>query len=253
MLSFDKTHAPFDFPYFVQQFGKAIATGAFQMSGAIMKQGRKLLHSKKCSVLQSHTYAGSSTRALMAATAVLEEFVHHLPNVAMLGQEMHHIMSQIGQKSNGLFICHGQGLMWGGIITYEGQCREDEYRNRVVQSFKKHCEDLCIIPYFVPVGGFMVSPVIDIDVGTVHEIGERLEEVVKRVVNDVGWVQPDTSATATASDAIQTKPFLAPPIASASTINLVELALHEESNNSIIKEMDLAYDKVVPHFHDANQ
>jgi methionine synthase II (cobalamin-independent) len=223
------------------------------MSGAIMKQGRKLLHSKKCSVLQSHTYAGSSTRALLAATAVLEEFVHHLPSVAQLGQEMNSIMSAIGQNSEGLFICHGQGLMWGGVITYEGQCREEEYRNRVVQSFKKHCEDLCIIPYFVPVGGFMVSPVIDIDVGTVHEIGERLEEAVKRVVDEVAWVQPDASANATTSHTINTKPFLAPPIASASTINLVELALHEESNNSIIKEMDLAYDKVVPHFHDANQ
>jgi len=229
------------------QFGKAIATGVFQMSGAILKQGRKLLNAKKCSVLQSHTYAGSSTRALMAGTAVLEEFVRYLPNVAKLGGEMSHIMSYLGKNSDGLFICHGQGLMWGGVITYEGQCRDEDYRNNVVQSFKKHCEDMCIIPYFVPVGGFMVSPVIDIDVGTIYEIGERLEAVIKRVVEEVAWKPVD----AVGVESENFKAFLAPSIASASTIDLEELARHaEESTSAIIKEMDLGYDKCVPHFHD---
>lgn len=218
-----------------------------------MKQGRNLLHQKKCSVLQSHTYAGSSTRALLAATAVLEEFVRHLPNVALLGQEISHIMSHLGKNSNGLFICHGQGLMWGGVVTYEGQCRDEEYRSRVVQSFKKHCEKKCIIPYFVPVGGFMVSPVIDIDVGTIHEIGERLDAVIQSVVEEMEWtpISGGAAATNAASENDNLKPYLAPSIASASTIDLVELALHDEKRNSVVtREIDLAYDKCVPHFHD---
>lgn len=33
----------------------------------------------------------------------------------------------------------------------------------------------------------MVTPVVDIDVGTVYEIGERLEEAIKRTVNSTGW------------------------------------------------------------------
>jgi len=217
------------------------------MSGAILKSGRNLLNAKKCSVLQSHTYAGSSTRALMAGTAVLNEFVRYLPNVALLGKEMGIIMSYLSKISEGLFICHGQGLMWGGVITHEGQCRDQDYRNNVVTSFKKHCEDMCIIPYFVPVGGFMVSPVIDIDVGTIYEIGERLEVVIKRVMKEMEWMAVETDDLSENS-----KAYIAPSIASASTLDLVELARRSENSmkNSVLKEMDLAYDKCVPHFHD---
>jgi len=229
-------------------FGKSIATGLFPMSGAILKKGRKLLNAKKCSVLQSHTYAGSSTRALMAATAVLNEFVRYLPNVAKLGSEMAHIMSYLSKNSDGLFICHGQGLMWGGVITHEGQCRDKDYRNNVVKVFKEHCEDVCIIPYFVPVGGFMVSPVIDIDVGTIYEIGERLEVVIKRTKEDVGWNPTEMGDISESS-----KAYIAPSIASSSTVDLMALALRMESEkrkSSVLKELDLAYDKCVPHFHD---
>lgn len=51
-------------------FGKAISGVAFQLSGAVMKSGRTLLSENGQTVMQSHTYAGSSTRALITATGI---------------------------------------------------------------------------------------------------------------------------------------------------------------------------------------
>lgn len=91
----------------------------------------------------------------------------------------------------------------------------------------------------------MVSPVIDIDVGTIYEIGERLEEAIMLTTRDMAWKPCQTQDNSKSSQA-----FLAPAIASASTLNLVELARHAEKRNSIAKELDLGYDRCVPHFHD---
>ena len=57
-----------------------------------------------------------------------------------------------------LEITHGQGLMWGAIFSREGRMKEAGYRSLAV-----HCEEVGILPYKVPCGGFMVSPVVDID------------------------------------------------------------------------------------------
>lgn len=230
-------------------FGKAIATGVFPLSGAILKTGRDVLKANKCSVMQSHTYAGSSTRALMAASMVLKEFVVYLPNIAHLGEEMANIMSYLTTISHGLFKCHGQGLMWGGIITHQGQCRDVKFRNNVVQVFKKYCDEYCIIPYHVPVGGFMVSPVIDICVGTVFEIGDRLAKVIAATMEEVGWelVVPDSDSESTDSSVH----LRAPAIASASTIDLAGMAKLAESQAQglLSLDQDLGLDKCVPNMY----
>ena len=252
-------------------FGKAVATGLFPLSGAILKQGRDLLHQNKCSVMQSHTYAGSSTLALLAATEVLKEFVLWLPSVAHLGEELGHIMRYLTQMSQGMFVCHGQGLMWGGMVTHAGQNANKAFRGRVVQAFKRHCEDICIVPYFVPVGGFMVSPVIDIDVATIYEIGERLEEAIKRTMEEVGWVDIEPLDTVKSDNTISTT-TTPKAIASASTLNLAGLAEMaasgtrapvQTSSTAALAELgklanqrgalhmveDLGNDKCVPYLH----
>mmetsp|Transcript_21958 Transcript_21958/g.47600 ORF Transcript_21958/g.47600 Transcript_21958/m.47600 type:complete len:360 (+) Transcript_21958:393-1472(+) len=53
-------------------FGKAIGGGVFPLSGAVIKTGGRLLGSNGRTVMQSHTFAGSSVRALMAGTEVLK-------------------------------------------------------------------------------------------------------------------------------------------------------------------------------------
>lgn len=170
-------------------FGKSIGGGVYNISGAILKYGRELLAASKLSVMQSHTYAGSNTRALMTATEVLKEFPNWKTSVTKLGEEMGHIFRYVTKLSDGMVICHGQGLMWGGLFTTSGQNSDEDFRNKVIETFKAACDEAGILPYHVPVGGFMVSPVIDIDVGTVYEIGERFEKAIKKTMEVVGWVK----------------------------------------------------------------
>ena len=168
-------------------FGKAIGAGVFPISGAILKKGSILLGENKRSVMQSHTYAGSSVRALMAATDVLNALPSWFGSIAKLGKEMEHIFGYINKISEGMVSCNGQGLMWGGVFSREGQCQDELFRQNVIACFKKNCNEYGLIPYYVPVGGFMVSPVIDIDVGTIYEIGERFEKVITSTMTEVGW------------------------------------------------------------------
>lgn len=171
-------------------FGKAIGAGVFPLSGAIIKEGRSILKANKASVMQSHTYAGSSARALMAATEVLKEIPRWFLSIAKLGGEMSHIMNYINKVSDGMIQCHGQGLMWGGVFSREGKAKDLKYREKIVSTFRKQCDGLRIIPYYVPVGGFMVSPVIDIDVGSLYEMAERLVLAIIRTKEEVGWEKP---------------------------------------------------------------
>jgi len=174
-------------------FGKAIGAGVFPISGAVLKQGRERLGENKCSVMQSHTYAGSSVRALMAATDVLNELPTWFTSINKLGKEMEHIFRYLNKISQGLISCNGQGLMWGGVFSREGQCADQAFRQNVIRVFKEQCIANGMVPYFVPVGGFMMSPVFDIDVGTIYEIGQRFEQILTSVMAQVGWQSPQLS------------------------------------------------------------
>jgi adenosylmethionine-8-amino-7-oxononanoate aminotransferase len=176
-------------------FGKAIGGGVYPIAGAILKRGRDTLCKNGCSVMQSHTYAGSSVRALMTATEVLREIPNWLPSISKLGEELAYIFGYLAKISDGLLITHGQGLMWGGLFTKEGKMGEASYRSRALKCFKKHCEEVGVLPYIVPAGGFMFTPVIDIDVGTVYEIGEKLEQIIVRMMEEIGWKQEKIGET----------------------------------------------------------
>jgi adenosylmethionine-8-amino-7-oxononanoate aminotransferase len=169
-------------------FGKSVAGGAYPLSGAIMKQGRDILHSNGKSVLQSHTFAGSSQRALMTATDVLLELPKWLPSIAHHGCEMKNIFDQLQAMSCGLLTGQGQGLMWGGLFTKNGKLSDETYRATVISTFISKCGEVGVLPYFIPAGGFMVTPVCDVDLATIHEIGEKLKDALQRTMDEVGWL-----------------------------------------------------------------
>jgi adenosylmethionine-8-amino-7-oxononanoate aminotransferase len=173
-------------------FGKAMGGGVYPISGAILKSGRKKLCDAGCTVMQSHTYAGSSVRALMTATEVLKEIPNWLPSVTKLGQEMAHIFGYLAKISDGMIISHGQGLMWGCLFTTVGAMKEESYRNRAIKCFRKHCDEIGVLPYIVPAGGLMVSPHFDIDVGTLYEMGEKLEKVIRATMTEMEWKSHST-------------------------------------------------------------
>lgn len=173
-------------------FGKSVAGGAYPLSGAIMKRGRDVLNENGKSVMQSHTFAGASQRALMTATDVLNELPLWFPSVTKLGVEMSHIFSYLEKKSKGMLTSQGQGLMWGCLFSKEGQNADEDYRMDTFKCFKSHCGDVGILPYFV-VGGFMVTPMVDIDVGTIYEIGERFADALERTMIEREWKSTSSS------------------------------------------------------------
>jgi adenosylmethionine-8-amino-7-oxononanoate aminotransferase len=149
--------------------------------------------------LQSHTYAGSSTRALMTATEVLKELPNWFSTISQIGAELGNVLQGVEESSDGMVMCHGQGLMWGGLFRRSDQLSDPTYRNHVIKVFQKHCDAVGILPYHVPVGGFMLSPVLDVHIDTIHQIGERLTQAILLTKTEVGWVgtadKAKTSAT----------------------------------------------------------
>lgn len=174
-------------------FGKAIGGGSYQLAGAVLKTGRDLLASKGKSVMQSHTYAGSSTRALMTATEVLKELPNWFPTISQVGAELGNVLQGVEESSDGMVMCHGQGLMWGGLFRRSDQLSDPTYRNHVIKVFQKHCDAVGILPYHVPVGGFMLSPVLDVHMDTIHQIGERLTQAILLTKTEVGWIGTSTA------------------------------------------------------------
>lgn len=148
-----------------------------------------MLGSNGRTVMQSHTFAGSSVRALMAGVEVLTTLPLYFNSIKKLGDEMKVIFRHLEKISNGLIYSQGQGLMWGALVSRKGIHKDEVVRDRTIASLKKNLEHFGVVPYFVPVGGFMVSPVIDIDVGTLYTIAERIEKALLATVNDVKWAK----------------------------------------------------------------
>lgn len=157
-------------------FGKAIGAGVYPMSGCIVRQGAYKLGAEGRSVLQSHTYSGASTRALMAGEAVLDEVGNWADHVAEMGRVCREVFDGVEAASKGTVRCHGQGLMWGGLFQFSSQ----EGKREAVGVLKRHCATIenGVWPYFVPAGGFMVSPPLDTHENALREMGERLERAV---------------------------------------------------------------------------
>ena len=75
-------------------------------------------------------------------------------------------------------------------MSRRGMHQDEAVRLRTINCLKKNFDDVGVLPYFVPVGGFMVSPLIDIDVGTLYKVAERMENALIQTVKEVGWTQP---------------------------------------------------------------
>ncbi|MAA58888.1 MAG: hypothetical protein CMK79_01950 [Pseudomonadales bacterium] len=102
-------------------FGKAIGGGAGHLlSGAVLLQGAdKLKEAKHGTALQSHTYAGSSSRALLNGQMLLDSLPQWRPAVQTIGETLSMILDELQEESGGAILCHGQGAKWGGMFTHE--------------------------------------------------------------------------------------------------------------------------------------
>jgi adenosylmethionine-8-amino-7-oxononanoate aminotransferase len=138
-------------------FGKSVATGVYPLSGAIIKAGTAELNKAAKGVLHMHTYAGSSQRALMAGTEVLRKLPSQIAAVQKMGAVMEEALKRLEVESNGFLKMYGQGLMWAGVFS-----GDTDHRTAANKEFKKQCRDAGVWPYFIPLGGFMITPVYDV-------------------------------------------------------------------------------------------
>jgi adenosylmethionine-8-amino-7-oxononanoate aminotransferase len=160
-------------------FGKAIGGGVYPLSGVILREGAKEFKRDGLSVMQMHTYSGASTRALMAGQATLELLPDWFDHVAAMGHVLDDVFGEISDASNGVLATHGQGMMWGGLFTFKAL----EKRTLASSIFHRHCRD--VLPYFVPAGGFMITPPLDTGESDIREAGRRLRNAVEATVKEL--------------------------------------------------------------------
>lgn len=153
-------------------FGKAISAGAYQMSGVIVKSGAKSLKCQGTKVAQSHTYAGSSAMALLTAKEVVDELPKWFDHAKKMGEVIKEVLTPL--QDAGFLKIHGQGLMWGGVFTCEK-------RQLALELMRKTCLEEKVWPYLVPVGGFMMSPPMDVKEDDLREGLRRLERSLLKV------------------------------------------------------------------------
>ena len=122
-------------------------------------------------------------------------------------------MKMFEEESGGLFKVQGLGLMWGALVNplhplfhsnsnSSGRAVNPTVFSRppaapsasvsaavsqdrkvrvpdLMRVFKQQCLLVGILPYFIPVGGFMVTPLFDIDGNIICAIGDRLRAALQ--------------------------------------------------------------------------
>merc|ERR1719245_1577300 len=109
--------------------------------------------------MQSHTYAGSGQLALLTGIEVLtllssEQTHSHISTMASIMQDA---LQNLEKETDGFVRVHGQGLMWGGVFS-----GTQEERARANHEFRSRCLLSGVWAYFLPLGGFQLTPVLDV-------------------------------------------------------------------------------------------
>eukprot|EP00041_Stephanoeca_diplocostata_P020377 m.454041 g.454041 ORF g.454041 m.454041 type:complete len:707 (+) comp21563_c0_seq1:114-2234(+) len=194
-------------------FGKAIAAGVDPLSGAVFRAGRQALSHDGASVLQSHTYAGASARALATATSVLRALPQWHPHIAACEDIVRRHLAEpfataptddhctsvthgsatkrntfprgLGEgnadtRAGGVQChVHGQGLLWGAIIRGGGVTPK-----AVMTSLQQRCSDCRVKPYYVS-HGCMLSPTLDVSERALADMCMRLRDALLLTVEDL--------------------------------------------------------------------
>ena len=154
-----------------------------------MRKGAGLLGGKGKSVMQTHTYSGGNVRALMAASVVLDKISDNslLEKVCGLGEILGLEVKKLADISDGLLVGNGQGLMWGLLIDRRHRSIDSELSNvRIVMDIlKRKCGENNVLPYFVPVGGVMITPLFDVLEEDILELGRRLGLAISGTIEEI--------------------------------------------------------------------
>jgi len=165
-------------------FGKAVGAGQGDvLSGVALRRGAAALGSSGRSVLQMHTYAGSSSRALLSAAAVLDELPSWYDHIAAAGKMLSTRLEEIRDATNGSIIVNGSGLMQGALFAHPDRA----VRRHIASILRQEVSAAGVMPYIVPSGGFMITPVVDVDLVELDEACNRLQTAVVNTMASVDW------------------------------------------------------------------
>lgn len=177
-------------------FGKSVGGSLFPLAGAVVRRGRRAFltrdepglepdEQRGMAVLQSHTYAGASGLALMVARATLVSVTEWFNNVAERGEQIASTMRfAMRSASAGMLRCHGQGLMWGAEWTLSSPGQIEAANEALAAA----CRAAGVWPYFVK-GGFMLTPILDVDEASLAEALERLVAAVRAVARSMWQIK----------------------------------------------------------------
>ena len=165
-------------------FGKSIGGGAGHLlSGAILLRGANQLQQSSRTAFQSHTYAGSSARALANAASLLDALPSWRPSVCAIGDAIAPIVAELNEASGGAVKARGQGALRGGLIAHA----DPAARTAANLDFKRRCAEARVLPYFVPVGGFMLTPRYDDDPTMLGDAIKDMAQCALETTRQMGW------------------------------------------------------------------
>lgn len=185
-------------------FGKSAGGGVFPISGVIACHGREIFKQREKTALQSHTYAGSNVRALMTATEVFKALPSYYEGIAKIEDIMRLHSDELNQMHGDFIRAHGQGAMWGGLFLHP----DPEERRRGSALLKAACSRAKVTPYIVPVGGFMLSPIYDADLGELSDGLAKLRGCVGEVIDELKWTKESCSCVSTVPQESTLKPSI---------------------------------------------
>lgn len=169
-------------------FGKAIGGGAGHLlSGAVLLHSATKLHTVNGTAFQSHTYAGSSARALANGAALLESLPSWRSSVRAIGATIGPVLAELASAAGGAIKVHGQGCMWGGVFMHPDR----NERTRANLDFKARCAAKGVLPYYVPVGGFMLTPRYDDEPEMLGAAVSDMASCALETVRAMGWAEAD--------------------------------------------------------------
>jgi len=165
-------------------FGKSIGGGAGHLlSGAILLHSAGKLQQQARTAFQSHTYAGSSARALANGASLLETLEGWRPSVRAISDAIAPVVDELNEAAGGAVIAHGQGALWGGMFAN----KDPAARTAANLNFKQRCLQKRVLPYFVPVGGFMLTPRYDDDPESYAAAVRDMADCALETVKEMGW------------------------------------------------------------------
>lgn len=105
------------------------------------------------------------------------------PRIQRIGASIGTLLAELSERSGGAIITHGQGAKWGGLFAH----RDAAARAAASSRFKQKCAEARVLPYFVPVGGFMLTPRYDDDPEALCAAVEAMAQCALATVREMGW------------------------------------------------------------------